>query len=184
MFSTKYSAFTVLLLILLQARLIQCAHIPARFLATKESAPSNDSDTGEQLVRRDITPPEREYLDELSSSYRGIYWEVAYPGASNENGGCTVHSQPYHSSLKRITNLIYLQIDKFNILVEATRMSIKFADYSGNSLVREDPWSNRFFVRNSKAPVGGRWKLSRPCRAQAIASPRTNNRFQHQQAST
>jgi hypothetical protein len=72
----------------------------------------------------------------------------------------TVHSQPYHSSLKRVANVIYLQMDKFNILAEATRMGIKLADYSGASLLREDPWSHRFFVRNSKASVGGRWTIS------------------------
>ncbi len=49
------------------------------------------------------------------------------------------------------------KVDKFNILVEATRMGMVLATYSSISRIREDPWSHRFFVRNRLVPEGGRW---------------------------
>jgi hypothetical protein len=91
MFSIKVSAVTAVLLILLQASLIRCAHIPVGFLSPWR-APSHVSDTNEQFVKREITPEERQYLDGLANSYKGIFWDVAYPGAGNEGGGCTVNS--------------------------------------------------------------------------------------------
>lgn len=39
-------------------------------------------------------------------------------------------------------------------------MAIQLADFSGGDIYKEDPATHRFFVRNSKAPEGGRWTVS------------------------
>lgn len=54
--------------------------------------PVNDSDSNSQLLRRDISDEERQRLDILQEVWRGIHWEIAYPGATSQedDGGCTV----------------------------------------------------------------------------------------------
>jgi hypothetical protein len=90
MFLPNCATAYALLLALSQLCLIRCAHIPTGFLVPQDHFPLNSSDTSEQLMRRDITDAEKERLNQLSNSYKGIYWQTAYPGAGTENGGCTV----------------------------------------------------------------------------------------------
>ncbi|PQE05089.1 hypothetical protein CJF31_00006061 [Rutstroemia sp. NJR-2017a BVV2] len=54
-----------------------------------------------------------------------------------------------------------MPVERFQILVEATRMALRLAEYKGQDIILEDRSFNKFFVRNSVAPIGGRWTVSR-----------------------
>lgn len=85
------AVINLLLIILLQAPPIQCIHLPENFLASREIVP-NHPNASEHLVKRDLDDDEKARLVQLSNSYKGIYWLQAYPGASSEDGACSVHS--------------------------------------------------------------------------------------------
>ncbi|KAH7364002.1 hypothetical protein BKA65DRAFT_532662 [Rhexocercosporidium sp. MPI-PUGE-AT-0058] len=52
-------------------------------------------------------------------------------------------------------------VEQYKILVEATRNAVRLAGFSGGDLLQEDRPFNKFFVRNSVAPKGGRWTSSK-----------------------
>jgi hypothetical protein len=164
MFSIKaFSAAAAVFLLLLQTSLIQSAYIPVDSIVSSGSALSNDSNTTGMLVKRDITPDERARLDGLINSYKGIWWDEAYPGTGVDpdgSGECTVFSMPACFKTDTEANLICLRLENFDILAEATRIAINLASYHGIDALREDPWSHRFFVKNSVPPPGGKWTVS------------------------
>ncbi len=155
--SNRSAMVTFLLFLLLQLQLIQYAHLPSDYLSSRQTKSSSHPGGGEELRSRDITAPEWQYIEDLKKAYKGIFWDVAYPGAmtGDDEGGCTL-CYGLQMSI-RCWKLMVYKIDKTNILVEATRIGMILATCSGISRIREDPWFHRFFVRNRLAPEGGRW---------------------------
>ncbi|CZT46971.1 uncharacterized protein RSE6_07486 [Rhynchosporium secalis] len=87
-------------------------------------------------------------LNDLRDAYQGFSWDTAYPGGAGprgekgtKDGGC--------------------DLDSFKVILEATRNAVRLATFSGTDLIQEDRSSNKFFVRNSIAPAGGRWTSSK-----------------------
>ncbi|KUJ21734.1 uncharacterized protein LY89DRAFT_714791 [Mollisia scopiformis] len=92
------SAIFILLLTTLQANFVS---------VLQENVSDTSSDDMGQLVQREITPIEQERLNELQWNYAGIWWEVAYPGAGNEDGGCTNFPVQGKGSKRRKVRVTY-----------------------------------------------------------------------------
>ncbi|EPE33194.1 Metalloproteases (zincins), catalytic [Glarea lozoyensis ATCC 20868] len=138
MFYQKLTSFT---LIFLQVPFALPATLPQDYSTTLDKGASNITHYCRDSTHP-ITPGEIKMLQEQANAYQGIFWDVAYPGGnglsgSKTDGGC--------------------DLDSYDILVEATRNAVSLADFRGTDLIREDRSFNKFFVRNSVAPIGGRW---------------------------
>jgi hypothetical protein len=136
-----------LAIFLLQTSLVRPAILPSEYLDARDNGAFNAS-----IDARDdnhpLTPGERNMLNIQNNAYKGVFWDLAYPGGngpdgtagSPQDGGCYVY--------------------QYNILVEATRNAVRLASFSGSDLYMEDRSFNKYFVRNSVASVGGRWTVS------------------------
>lgn len=79
---------------------IQCVHVPAADIALPATVLRHKSRTDTQLIKRGINNGDRNYLNGLSNTYRGIFWSVAYPGADSDDGGCSVMLPRQHKFLQ------------------------------------------------------------------------------------
>ncbi|XMA18508.1 hypothetical protein WAI453_011299 [Rhynchosporium graminicola] len=126
---------------------VQASVLPPRSLKLQADDTFNNT-----VERRDdahaLNPAERGMLNDLRDAYQGFSWDTAYPGGAGprgekgtKDGGC--------------------DLDLFKVILEATRNAVRLATFSGTDLIQEDRSFNKFFVRNSIAPAGGRWISSK-----------------------
>lgn len=96
MFSLPLLVVSILLTVLNKAVFVNCAYIPSTLVDPEEPAPFNASSQHGPIAKRDLTDEEKLRLERLKNDYKGIWWEVAYPGAGDgsedDNGGCTVRN--------------------------------------------------------------------------------------------
>ncbi|TVY41875.1 hypothetical protein LSUB1_G003086 [Lachnellula subtilissima] len=135
----------VTLVALLQSSVVRSAILPSEYLDARDDDTFNNTLDGRDDTHP-LNPSERGMLDDLNNAYEGIWWDKSYPGGAAprgnaKDGGCDVAS--------------------FNIIREATRNAVRLAGYQGADLLKEDRSFNKFFVRNSIAPAGGRWTSSK-----------------------
>lgn len=119
MSSFRFPSIVASLLLVSQACLTYCSSLPPGFLDTGlDDQLHNNTLTSRDIPhtkKRNLSTDEKKRLSDLSDSYKGIFWEVAYPGAGNEDGGCT--ARPLKStfwnqqlrSIIRLRNLISWQ---------------------------------------------------------------------------
>jgi hypothetical protein len=89
-----YQKLTTLAVVLLQTSVVRPATLPSEYLDARDHEGFNISIDARDDTH-ELNPVERDMLNNQNNAYKGIFWDVAYPGGNAprgtlRDGGCTV----------------------------------------------------------------------------------------------